>query len=249
MHQMKAITLSIRICASMCRRRKNEMRLKCPVCGAWINVRVGHDRLTRCPICSARLTVVNTNWLLPLLGFVLFIAMLILSALNMIWSAVFPIVLLSIAVGAVRATAAESSESDSQTRQTSQTRGDSTQPNAPSREISAEILPPTRARDITAREFCPYCGSPVKPGYRFCTNCGASLVSANSTGRIENAQSVREVDSIGACMVCGLAIQRSAQVAYCVHCGNVAHRLHLLEWIHVKGRCPICGEHLTEEDI
>jgi Zn finger protein HypA/HybF involved in hydrogenase expression len=56
-------------------------------------------------------------------------------------------------------------------------------------------------------------------------------------------------EGIGACMVCNLSVRISDLPVWCPHCGNVAHREHLLEWIHVKDRCPKCGAHLNEQEI
>jgi predicted nucleic acid-binding Zn ribbon protein len=226
------------------------MRLKCPVCGAWINVGTGRDRLTRCPICSARLRVTDTNFLLPLMGFGLVIVIMILSAANLIWFAILPLIPLIVAIGSISfARAVAVPGSDLQARRTPQTRNEPSSPNVSSGENIIQSLPATHADDTTIQRFCMYCGRPIMNSWRFCANCGASLASPRTTGRIDDSQTLREVDSLGTCMVCGLAIQPSAQVVYCIHCGNVAHRLHLLEWIHVKRRCPICEERLTEDDI
>jgi predicted RNA-binding Zn-ribbon protein involved in translation (DUF1610 family) len=51
------------------------------------------------------------------------------------------------------------------------------------------------------------------------------------------------------CMVCNLELDEDDDVAWCPNCGSPAHRTHLLEWIHVKNNCPICGNHLGEQDL
>jgi hypothetical protein len=51
------------------------------------------------------------------------------------------------------------------------------------------------------------------------------------------------------CMVCGLGFHQGDLLAWCPFCGAAAHRLHLLEFLHVKENCPVCGHHLVESDL
>ncbi|WXG44527.1 MAG: HEAT repeat domain-containing protein [Promethearchaeati archaeon SRVP18_Atabeyarchaeia-1] len=42
------------------------------------------------------------------------------------------------------------------------------------------------------------------------------------------------------CCVCNLPFRKGDRVVRCPACGNVAHRGHMLEWLHVRGSCPVC---------
>jgi predicted nucleic acid-binding Zn ribbon protein len=135
-------------------------------------------------------------------------------------------------------------------RQTSGTENEPTRPSATSRRDAAPVINGSSQRVAPTGRYCIYCGAMISDSnWRFCGNCGASIAAPDSNQRFREINAPEENDSIGKCMVCGLAIRKSEPVAYCIYCGNVAHRLHLLEWVHVKGICPMCEEHLTEKDI
>ena len=51
------------------------------------------------------------------------------------------------------------------------------------------------------------------------------------------------------CMVCMGILVAGEEIAACEHCGNVAHKEHLQEWLRQKGVCPVCKEQLNEENI
>ncbi len=51
------------------------------------------------------------------------------------------------------------------------------------------------------------------------------------------------------CIVCRGAIKSGAKTLECPRCGGVAHRRHLLEWVRVKGRCPLCRRKLRTRDF
>ncbi|MHA1377770.1 MAG: zinc finger domain-containing protein [Candidatus Helarchaeota archaeon] len=53
------------------------------------------------------------------------------------------------------------------------------------------------------------------------------------------------------CMVCGLPIkeEQEHEKVYCPHCLNAAHKNHLLEWIKLKGTCPLCLKKLSRSDF
>lgn len=92
---------------------------------------------------------------------------------------------------------------------------------------------------------------------KFCSNCGASLrhglrdaTPLGTEGKAKPKDHVGAVTEHGEkCMVCNLQLTEDDNVVWCPHCGNTAHRTHLLEWIHVKNKCPKCGEHLDEKDF
>jgi len=53
------------------------------------------------------------------------------------------------------------------------------------------------------------------------------------------------------CMVCALPIKddQENEKVYCPHCRNPAHKKHLIEWINLKGICPLCRKELSNSDI
>lgn len=105
---------------------------------------------------------------------------------------------------------------------------------------------------------CNYCQAIiVLSNSKFCSNCGASLGQ-----RLEDATPFEMKDKAMSekntriatkmqkkCTVCNLELSEDDDVTWCPHCGNPAHRTHLLAWVHVKNSCPICGKHLTERDF
>jgi predicted RNA-binding Zn-ribbon protein involved in translation (DUF1610 family) len=55
--------------------------------------------------------------------------------------------------------------------------------------------------------------------------------------------------SSGKCIVCNLPISKADEIVYCPHCGNQAHRDHMLEWLHTHDYCPVCEKHLDGKDF
>lgn len=53
--------------------------------------------------------------------------------------------------------------------------------------------------------------------------------------------SYKENEIITTCSVCKLAIYSSEAIIECPSCHQKAHRPHFLEWLKIKGNCPICG--------
>lgn len=106
-------------------------------------------------------------------------------------------------------------------------------------------------RSLRAGNYCIYCGASVlESTWKFCSNCGASL--PEQTGELSESNSEESFPELGygsPCMVCGLALHHSDLIAYCPHCGNGAHMGHMLEWLHVRRQCPVCGETLTEREV
>jgi hypothetical protein len=92
---------------------------------------------------------------------------------------------------------------------------------------------------------CPSCGATIRfSGADFCQNCGIKL----RTG-LQTAQPPARGVPQGACIVCGLLLQGSGDIVTCPYCGGVAHRAHMLEWLHVKDYCPMCRRHLEVQDL
>lgn len=125
------------------------------------------------------------------------------------------------------------------------------------------------------RRRCGTCGSVMMvPNSRFCPICGAPFFIALPTANPEPSQTgiggviaqnlqpppqqeskvlspVRKAKAASqrTCMVCELTLAAGDSLAYCPHCGNPAHSVHLLEWLHVKDYCPMCHQHLDEREI
>jgi predicted RNA-binding Zn-ribbon protein involved in translation (DUF1610 family) len=106
--------------------------------------------------------------------------------------------------------------------------------------------------------YCVYCDYPIRiSGSRFCPNCGASLITIRGdtdiTGiRNKVATKVRPISvvkTLATCPVCKSDIRIGDPVVSCPHCGILAHRDHLLEYLHVNGNCPSCGKHLNEKEV
>jgi predicted RNA-binding Zn-ribbon protein involved in translation (DUF1610 family) len=103
----------------------------------------------------------------------------------------------------------------------------------------------------SAWSYCIYCGTPVKSAEsRFCTNCGASLPAQTvEPRRPDRAPRVVQDGTAGNCMVCSLRVRLSDPIAYCPRCGNVAHRVHMLQWLYLHKECPACGHPLSEQEL
>jgi hypothetical protein len=75
-----------------------------------------------------------------------------------------------------------------------------------------------------------------------CFSCGEERTNVNEP--CSNC----EIDTVQ-CSVCKLPISFGSDYLECYHCQNVAHREHLLEWVKVKGTCPICQQKLTVDKL
>jgi len=87
----------------------------------------------------------------------------------------------------------------------------------------SEIVAPPKTEEVT----CPSCGMPYASDTPFCPNCGEERLR---------------------CIVCLLPIV-SGDIIKCPHCGGIAHKEHLQEWVKVKGFCPNCKQALSEYDL
>jgi predicted RNA-binding Zn-ribbon protein involved in translation (DUF1610 family) len=103
-------------------------------------------------------------------------------------------------------------------------------------------LPPTPSAK------CGSCGASLVVGEDYCWNCGAKITAPISRTAKPPGRTVTELRR-GICMVCGLSLAKGDEMLSCPHCGNLAHRNHLLEWLHVKDYCPLCRKHLDQRDL
>jgi HEAT repeat protein len=51
------------------------------------------------------------------------------------------------------------------------------------------------------------------------------------------------------CIVCNLPIKNGEELVRCPCCGNLAHKTHMLEWLHIRGYCPVCSEKVSESEL
>jgi predicted amidophosphoribosyltransferase len=95
---------------------------------------------------------------------------------------------------------------------------------------------------------CKSCGASLKPGDNNCWNCGAPAKASLMASSVPSARAGGRIRS-GICMVCKMALEKSEETLFCPYCGGLAHKDHMLEWLHVKDYCPTCGRHLDEAEV
>jgi rubrerythrin len=61
--------------------------------------------------------------------------------------------------------------------------------------------------------------------------------------RIERGKDLQET----ICIVCNQPAEEGSKLLQCPACKGVAHRQHILEWLHVKDYCPACRKHLDAQ--
>jgi predicted RNA-binding Zn-ribbon protein involved in translation (DUF1610 family) len=222
---------------------------RCPNCG---NLIYGHTRYHEnltCPSCSARLRIRASHGMGPFALFFLFVFLLVFSinfGFGLFWLFIlfcfFPAVRRKVEVVQLNTPTVRQSYPDRSGRSESST--------TLIRPSTVDQQPDLALGQRTSR-YCSYCGATISmPNWKFCQNCGASLSTETAESFRSNEQGkVRGDSHAGRCMVCGLNLGNNGPVAFCPHCGNAAHRTHLLEWLHVKKYCPVCGQHLTEREI
>jgi hypothetical protein len=94
---------------------------------------------------------------------------------------------------------------------------------------------PTRPRARTTSidrtiqlAMCPHCEATILAEATVCPHCGSPRPT---------------------CMVCLLPIEFADAVLVCPHCKGQAHRVHILEYLKVKGSCPNCQADLDEFEL
>lgn len=91
--------------------------------------------------------------------------------------------------------------------------------------------------------YCSYCGARLQPGMIDTTPLrGEGQVPLEQASDETNEQEEK-------CMICNLGIKPSEDIVFCPYCGTVAHRVHLLQWIHERKSCPRCRVTLNEESL
>ncbi|WXG46740.1 MAG: hypothetical protein WED05_08815 [Candidatus Atabeyarchaeum deiterrae] len=112
---------------------------------------------------------------------------------------------------------------------------------------------------VRLRPTCKYCSAVmVLEDAEFCPNCGASMEHPAweritiTEQQIETQRPTHHLPKpkpVGTCLVCDLEMNESEVLACCPHCGNTFHKVHLIEWVHLRKSCPACGKHLEEPEI
>jgi hypothetical protein len=114
------------------------------------------------------------------------------------------------------------------------------------RSVSAteeELITPVRPR-LT----CPSCGAAIRDSAAvYCRYCGANLGTTLQSAPLRARRAGKF--ALGSCIICGLRFQDGNDTVKCPYCGGMAHRIHMLEWLHVKDYCPICLRQLEERDL
>lgn len=72
---------------------------------------------------------------------------------------------------------------------------------------------------------CLYCNTELTPSSTICPNCRAEFKK---------------------CSVCNFNIGNN-EFINCPFCHQPAHKDHLLEWVKIKGKCPVCKHKLTKQ--
>ncbi|MHA1631124.1 MAG: hypothetical protein ACTSVS_13175 [Candidatus Heimdallarchaeota archaeon] len=75
-----------------------------------------------------------------------------------------------------------------------------------------------------------------------CFNCGFKYFDSEPTCPQCGTGTVK-------CSVCKLPISFGSLTLECPHCHTIAHQEHLLEWIKVKGTCPVCQQKLKLDEF
>jgi hypothetical protein len=79
-------------------------------------------------------------------------------------------------------------------------------------------------------------------------NLGADVYASSKTITHQN-ETQTPVAVLGTCMICNMELKQGDLLVRCPYCGHEAHKVHMLEWLHVKDCCPVCHMHLDEKDL
>ncbi|WXG44420.1 MAG: hypothetical protein WED04_10360 [Promethearchaeati archaeon SRVP18_Atabeyarchaeia-1] len=97
---------------------------------------------------------------------------------------------------------------------------------------------------IANPDFCPRCGAALRQQAEASTmNKARGMTKSRTSKRV-----VPTVPQEEKCIVCNLELNQKDDVAWCLHCGRLAHRGHLVAWLRKKKACPLCSQYLNVED-
>ncbi|NHJ03219.1 MAG: hypothetical protein EAX90_00175 [Candidatus Heimdallarchaeota archaeon] len=51
------------------------------------------------------------------------------------------------------------------------------------------------------------------------------------------------------CMICKLPLKSEQDIKQCPMCNSLFHHEHIVEWLKVKGKCPVCQQNLGQEGL
>jgi predicted RNA-binding Zn-ribbon protein involved in translation (DUF1610 family) len=110
---------------------------------------------------------------------------------------------------------------------------------------------------LTPLTFCRKCGAAIAiDSSTYCWNCGTKLLEQGvrrslyyGEGTQTKSPQCDEIEYDRNCMICKLQLKDGQLLAWCPTCGAPAHRIHMLEWLHVKANCPACGQHLDTPEL
>lgn len=46
------------------------------------------------------------------------------------------------------------------------------------------------------------------------------------------------------CMICKLPLKQDQEIKQCPMCNSLFHQNHIIDWLRVKGKCPVCQQTL-----
>ena len=46
------------------------------------------------------------------------------------------------------------------------------------------------------------------------------------------------------CMICKLPLKSDQEIKQCPMCNSLFHQNHIIDWLRVKGKCPVCQQTL-----
>ncbi len=119
---------------------------------------------------------------------------------------------------------------------------------------SDELKPSGLAGEMDTHPLrrCKYCNGVVyTEDSSYCSYCGARL-QIGENDFAEEEQSSQDLSEQGAsqrddrCMVCNRELTPDQDIVFCPYCGSVAHRPHLVQWVHEGNPCPRCRASLDE---
>ena len=51
------------------------------------------------------------------------------------------------------------------------------------------------------------------------------------------------------CMICKLSLKPEQKITQCPMCQSLFHQEHVVEWLRVKGKCPVCQQSLRPDGL
>jgi len=79
-----------------------------------------------------------------------------------------------------------------------------------------------------------------------CIYCQTPIPTIEIEGQLVCPQCGKEVFS---CSICRKNLYHGEEIVVEEKCGNLFHRRHIVEWIKIKGQCPMCQSRINEENL